>query len=107
MVLARQFYNLAIGLRKLERRGLVSQIRRSGISIPGAIAEGAGLTSDRELVRIHRSAYGSVCEFETQLLLAHDLEYPTGTQRSLMTTKAEEARPMVFAVSESILCKTS
>ena len=107
MVLARQCYNLTNGLPKSERYGLASQIRRSAVSIPSNIAEGAGRISDREFVRFLRIAHGSACELETQLLLAHDLGYASGAQLSPMTKETVEVRRMVFALSESILGNTS
>ena len=59
---------------KEERYGLTSQIRRSVVSIPSNIAEGYGRKTTIDYIRMLYISYGSVCELETQILLAGDLE---------------------------------
>lgn len=58
---------------KEELYGLVSQIRRSSVSIPSNISEGCGRHSDNELARFMVIASGSASELEYQLLLCKDL----------------------------------
>jgi four helix bundle protein len=58
-----------------ERYGLTSQIRRAVISIPSNIAEGYGRRTTKEYIQSLYIAYGSICELETQILLAGDLGY--------------------------------
>jgi len=54
--------------------GLTSQIRRSVVSIPSNIAEGSGRKTTTDYIRMLYISYGSVCELETQILLAGDLD---------------------------------
>ena len=54
---------------------LVDQIRRSAVSVPSNIAEGAGRNSPRELVQFLGFSCGSLAELETQLELAIRLGY--------------------------------
>jgi len=56
-----------------ERYGLTSQIRRSAISVPSNIAEGAARGSSVEFVRFLQIARASLMELDTQLWLAKDL----------------------------------
>lgn len=56
-----------------ERYGLTSQIRRSAISIPSNIAEGASRTSPREFKYFVSVALASATELETQLEIAYRL----------------------------------
>ena len=55
--------------------GLKAQMRRAAISIPSNIAEGSNRGHDTELRRFLGIALGSCGELETQLELAHQLEY--------------------------------
>jgi len=55
--------------------GLSSQIRRSAVSISSNIAEGYGRKTTLDYIRMLYISYGSVCELETQILLAGDLGF--------------------------------
>ena len=50
--------------------GLVSQLRRSAVSIPSNIAEGAGRNSTKELAQFLGIASGSKAELDTHLEIA-------------------------------------
>ena len=56
-----------------ERFGLTSQSRRSAVSIPSNIAEGAGRNSSKEFSNFLGIANGSSYELQTQLVIAHRL----------------------------------
>jgi four helix bundle protein len=68
-----------------ERFGLTSQIRRSAVSIPSNIAEGAARKSKLELIRFLSIARGSFSELDTQLQIAVRLKFvdlqPTTNER--------------------------
>jgi four helix bundle protein len=61
---ALETYRLTARLPTYERFGLVSQARRSAVSIALNIAEGAGRDSDRDLRRFLGIATGSANETE-------------------------------------------
>jgi four helix bundle protein len=55
--------------------GLSAQLRRSAVSIPSNIAEGAGRNSSKELVQFLGVANGSRSELDTQLVVAQRLGF--------------------------------
>ena len=58
-----------------EKFGLISQMRRSAISIPSIIAEGSGRSSDKDFANFLSIALGSSFELETQIWLSMDLGF--------------------------------
>jgi four helix bundle protein len=60
---------------KEERYGLISQMRRSAVSITCNIAEGSGRKGDKELIQFIAIALGSIAELETQYMIAVRLKF--------------------------------
>jgi four helix bundle protein len=58
-----------------ERFGLTSQIRKSAVSVPSNIAEGAARQTQKEFTNFLHIAQGSLSELDTQLELTRRLEY--------------------------------
>ena len=54
----------------MELYGLSSQIKRSAVSIPSNIEDGAARQRDKEWIHFLYIALGSAAEIETQLLIA-------------------------------------
>jgi four helix bundle protein len=75
MDLVTAVYRASQGFPKEEIFGLVSQIRRSAVSVPSNIAEGHARTSRKEFQYFLSNARGSLAELETQLTIAHQLAY--------------------------------
>ena len=85
MTLVVVVYKATEDFPKHEIYGLTSQIRRTTVSIPSNIAEGAGRRGNKEFIRFLYIALGSLSEVETQLEIASRLKYlneaETFTQR--------------------------
>jgi len=75
MRLAREVYQLTALFPAREQYGLTSQLRRSAVSVPSNIAEGAARNSTREFVHFLHIARASLSEIDTQLILARDLGF--------------------------------
>lgn len=75
MELVAEIYRVTKNWPKEEAFGLTSQLRRAAVSIPSNVAEGHGRTGPKEFVHHLSIAHGSLCEAETQLLIARQLEY--------------------------------
>ena len=100
--LSLSIYHATKSFPRSEVYGLVSQARRAACSVPSNIAEGYGRHSTAEYIRSLRIAYGSLCEVETQLMLATDLTYiPATESRSLLESVGDVER-MLQALIRSL-----
>jgi four helix bundle protein len=75
MRLAKEIYKISANFPESEKFGLVSQLRRSAVSVASNIAEGYARGSRQDYIRFLRMARGSLAETETQVLLAGELGY--------------------------------
>jgi four helix bundle protein len=71
--LALEIYTATQKYPKEEIYGLVSQMRRSAVSIPCNIAEGYRRGHRKEYIQFLHMAHGSCSELETLISLSHDL----------------------------------
>ena len=71
--LALEIYRITKNYPKEEVYGLVSQMRRSSVSIPCNIAEGYRRGHRKEYIQFLYVAHGSCGELETLLSLSYDL----------------------------------
>lgn len=86
MLLAKEIFFLTNKFPKSELYGIISQIRRSAISIPSNIAEGYGRRSTKSYTQFYAIAYGSCLELETQIILAKDLKF--ANEKDFLVTEA-------------------
>ena len=69
MELVTDIYHMTKFFPREEQYGLTSQIRRSAVSVPSNIAEGAARKSKPEFIQFLYIALGSLSELETQLII--------------------------------------
>ncbi|MDP2116767.1 MAG: four helix bundle protein [Brevundimonas sp.] len=99
---AETVYKLTAGWPREERFGLVSQVRRSAISVASNIAEGAARRTTGEFVQFVGIAQGSLAEAETQLLLAQRLGYATDRDASALLAASAEISRMLAGLASSL-----
>lgn len=85
-----------------ERFGLNSQIRRSAVSVPSNIAEGAGRNSNPDFIRFLNIATGSLNELETQILISHRLNYLSKSQLEEVLPLVTEVQKMNYALIQKL-----
>ncbi|MCH7414577.1 four helix bundle protein [Belliella sp. R4-6] len=85
-----QVYKIYQSFPSDERFGLISQIRRSAVSVPSNVAEGAGRRTNGEFANFLGIAHGSICELETQLYVAFELGYIESEKFQVVTTELTE-----------------
>jgi len=98
MDLAEMIYKITDVFPKSELYGLVSQIRRSVVSIPSNIAEGYGRSSPKEYGQFYCIAYGSLLELETQITLSSRLAYIDKDSLNTVLVIIEEISKMLHVM---------
>jgi four helix bundle protein len=82
--------------------GLTSQLRRASVSIPSNIAEGHGRATAGEFNQFLCQARGSLCEVQTQIVIAQRLAYITQEQERLFLAKMNELGRILGGLITSI-----
>ena len=77
--MVKDVYRITSAFPSSEAFGLTSQMRRSAVSVPSNIAEGAARTSNKEFLHFLSMARGSLSELETQLVIAKQVGYAPET----------------------------
>ncbi len=91
-------YSLMKQLPVEEKFGLISQMKRSSISIPSNITEGAGRNSNKEFAYFLNVANGSTTELETQLILVKRLKLLETKDVDILIDKCVEIKKMNFSL---------
>ena len=78
-----------------ERFSLTSQLRRSALSVPSNIAEGAARHTRKEFINFLYMAQGSLSELDTQLELAKRLGYLPRDRWEILNSKLDRIDKMI------------
>ena len=101
MKLVIQVYKATKNFPKHEQYGLISQMRRSVISIPSNIAEGHGRNSDKEIVRFLDIARGSIFELDTQIEISRQLHFLNTQEFNIIFNLLDETSRMLSGLRKS------
>lgn len=105
MDLVTDIYELVQNFPAEEKYNITSQIKRSAVSIPSNIAEGAGRKSNLEFIQFLNIASGSLSELETQLEIAIRLKFITENEE--LFKKIIFIRIMITNLKKSLSNKPS
>ncbi len=94
-----QIYEITKGFPKTEMYGLIPQIRRSAVSIPANIAEGAARSSRKEFIQLLYISLGSLSELETELIIAKNIGYEVQEE---IFQKIDSIRKMLLGLITSL-----
>ncbi len=92
-------YKISESFPVSEQFSLTSQIKRSAVSVPSNIAEGAGRNSKAEFKRFLYISLGSLAELETQLIIADKLKFHSTDS---MINDIIIIRKMIFGLIKSL-----
>lgn len=103
MDLAMKVYKQTSSFPSEEKFNLISQIRRSAVSIPSNIAEGAGRNHNKEFNQFLGIARGSSFELETQLILSNRLNYLENEKFAELNGSVTEIQRMIAGFQSKLL----
>jgi four helix bundle protein len=102
MDLVEDVYRASKDFPREEIYALTSQIRRAAVSIPSNIAEGQGRRTTADFLRHLSIAYGSLCEVETQILIARSLKYIAQARLEEVMSRAGEVGRLLNGLMASL-----
>lgn len=98
MDVAVETYKLSAQFPQEEKYGLTSQIRKSAVSVPSNIAEGAGRNNPKEFRNFLGIANGSSYELFTQLVLSYKLDLVSEDLVQPIINEVIEVQKMSFSL---------
>lgn len=89
-----------------EKFGLISQMRRSAVSIPSNIAEGRSRNTRKDFIQFIHIALGSLSELETQLDISFRISYLKEVDYNEIMGLASEEKRMLHKMLSSLKAKS-
>jgi four helix bundle protein len=102
MDLVKEIYQVTEKFPDSEKYGLIPQMRRSAISIPSNLAEGAARKGTKEFKQFLNIAQGSISELDTQLELAIMLNFVDKNVYEHVIDKLNIISKMLFGLSRTL-----
>lgn len=97
-----QIYNETKNFPDEEKFGLISQLRRSAVSIPSNISEGYGRNSKNDFNRFLNISMGSLFEVQTQIEIAKNLGFINEQKFDKMFEQSREIERMMSSFIRSL-----
>lgn len=93
-----KIYKITAKFPSDEKFGIISQIRRAGVSIPNNIAEGSGRKSDKEFAQFLSVSMGSANEVEYLIELSKDLGFLNLKEAENLFSLIAEIQSMLYVL---------
>lgn len=100
--LVKDVYRLTEMFPKQEMYGIVSQMRRSAISVPSNVAEGFKRFHNKEYRQFLYVTLGSCAELETQLTIAKELGYIQEDKEAMLLEKLDHIGRMITSLLKKL-----
>lgn len=100
--LIRLNYKLTRSFPNVERYNLVNQMNRSAVSIASNIAEGSSKSTNKHFKKYLESSLGSAFEWETQLIVAHNVAYFDQNKFEELEDKIVQLQKMMGAFIDNL-----
>jgi four helix bundle protein len=81
-----------------ERFGLISQIRRTAVSVPVNIAEGAARKGRKEFIQFLYISLGSMTELDTLVLLSSELGFISKAAADALTEQLDTIGKLILGL---------
>jgi len=100
--LAVRIYEITKDFPSEEIYGLTSQIRRSAVSVPSNIAEGAGRNTKKDFNNFLGISNGSSCELDTQMIIAQRINLIDQLALKSIQQQIDEVQKMNWSLKRSL-----
>lgn len=97
-----EVYKATANFPKEEIYGLTSQIRRSAVSVPSNISEGAGRNSNKEFIHFLGISNGSSYELQTQLVISNKLKLISNETLQPLLKEIDEIQKMTYTFQNKL-----
>lgn len=104
--LAVKIYTVTKSFPQEEKFGLVSQMRRAGVSVPSNIAEGCAKTSTKSFVNSLEVSLGESFELETQMIISERVGILNPEIAREMDSDLTEVQRMIMGLKNSLESKS-
>jgi four helix bundle protein len=104
--LAVKIYTITKSFPQEEKFGLVSQMRRAGVSVPSNIAEGCAKTSSKSFVNSLEVSLGESFELETQMIISERVGILDPETAREMESDLTEVQRMIMGLKNSLESKS-
>jgi len=100
--LNKMIYSMTDDFPKSETYSLSNQLRRASISIASNISEGSAYESAAMFSKYLNTSLGSLCEVETQIFLARDVDYINETKTNELINETDQLKRMLISFKSQL-----